>query len=95
MPFEKGNKLGRKATKSRMENKQRLFEFLASGGARMYQEKLDKLANGEGITKEEEQFMDRSERLYEYVFPKLARTEMTGKDGGAVEVDNNITISFK
>jgi hypothetical protein len=33
-------------------------------------------------------------KLCEYHVPKLARSEITGADGGAVEIESNITINL-
>ena len=43
----------------------------------------------------EEEFMTRYERILEYFKPKLARTEMTGKDGEKLflDVDQAKTIA--
>lgn len=38
--------------------------------------------------------LDLMNKLCEYHVPKLARTELTGADGGAVEVDSTITINL-
>lgn len=46
-----------------------------------YQNLMDKLQNGEKINDSQKQFMDRYERNLEFYKPKLARTELTGKDG--------------
>ena len=84
MPFEKGNQLWKKGLAARKAKDDRLaefFEIVVTGGIEVYAQKLSELSQGEELTKEELDFMDRVERLFEYVRPKLARTEITGKGG--------------
>lgn len=81
--FQKGNTLGKQGTIAREENKQNLWEYMASGGARQYNEKLNDLANGKDLSKPEQQFMDRSERLFPYV--KARKTDVT-TDGEKIQV---------
>jgi len=82
--FQKGNQLWKKGVSARKEKAEKIDLFLttlASGGMEKYAEIMDKIANGEEMTKAEEQYMDRLEGWREYVRPKLARSELTGKDG--------------
>ena len=72
MPFQKGNTLGRKGTQVREQKKRDLWNFIASGGRDAYNEKLEKLQNGEKLTAPEKEFMDRVERLFPYVKSKAA-----------------------
>lgn len=92
MPFKKGNTIWKEGWKAKKENdKARLevfFGIAADGGAEEYSNKLDKLAKGEELDKPELEFMDRYEKLFEYMKPKLARTEQTGK------TDVNHTFSW-
>lgn len=84
MTFQKGNQLWKKGLQSKKEQKSRMAQFIAlvaSGGITEYTDKLEKQSQGVELTKPEVEFMDRIERLIEYVQPKLARTELTGKDG--------------
>jgi len=89
MPFKKRNQLWVKSHKSRGNNKEGLnkfFEIVAQGGVETYGEKLSELASGAELSKSELEFMDRFERLFEYVRPKLARTEHTGEGGGPMQI---------
>ena len=84
MAFEKNNKLWKKSVEARYENKGKLGELMeiaVQGGFADYAEKLSRLNDKEKLEKPEQEFMDRLERLFEYVTPKKARTEHTGKDG--------------
>ena len=61
----------------------------AEGNAHKLQEWLDDVAMGVGGNKPDPaKAADLYLRAIEYHIPKLARTELTGKDGGALEVAN-------
>jgi hypothetical protein len=84
MPFEKDNKLWKKSHEAAKDNKNKLndlMELVVTGGFTDYAEKLSRLNDKEKLEKPEQEFMDRLERMFEYVAPKKARTELTGKDG--------------
>lgn len=84
MPFQKGNKLWEKGLATKKEQKEKIDAFLdtmAGGGMVHYAKVMDKLAEGEELSKAEEQYLDRMDGWREYVRPKLARKEITGKDG--------------
>ena len=67
----------------------------AEGNAHKLQEWLDDVANGVGGNKPDPaKAADLYLRAIEYHIPKLARTEMTGVDGGPVQV-SGITINLK
>lgn len=67
----------------------------AEGNAHKLQEWLDDIANGVGGNKPDPaKAADLYLRAIEYHIPKLARTEVTGQDGGPVEV-SGITINLK
>lgn len=88
MPFEKNNKLWQKSVEARKEKKSRIdsfFEMIASGGITEYGEKLSKLAESQELSKPEIEFLDRMDKMVEYVRPKLARNELTGKGGEKLE----------
>jgi len=72
---ENASELGKKGVAAREKNKENLWAFLASGGARQYHEKLEQLANKEKLTKPEQEFMDRVEKLFPYVKPR--KTDIT------------------
>jgi hypothetical protein len=59
----------------------------AEGNAHKLQEWLDRVAEGsEGVRPDPAKAADLYLRVIEYHIPKLARTEVTGQDGGPVEV---------
>jgi len=61
----------------------------AEGNAHKLQEWLDDVAMGVGGNRPDPaKAADLYLRAIEYHIPKLARTELTGKDGGALEVSN-------
>lgn len=67
----------------------------AEGNAHKLQEWLDDVAMGVGGNKPDPaKAADLYLRAIEYHIPKLARTEMTGADGGPVQV-SGITINLK
>lgn len=67
----------------------------AEGNAHKLQEWLDDVAMGVGGNKPDPaKAADLYLRAIEYHIPKLARTEVTGQDGGPVEV-SGITINLK
>jgi len=92
MPFEKGNTLGRKAAKSREESKQRLWDFIASGGAAKYHKKLEELSNGAELSKPEQEFMDRVERLFPFVKAKLSSVDQNMNLKGDIIINS---VSYK
>lgn len=83
--FQKNNQLWKKGLKTRNEKKEKIDEFLimlANNGIDEYGGLMSKLLTGEcKLTKAEIEFMDRFEGWREYIRPKLARSELTGKDG--------------
>jgi hypothetical protein len=61
----------------------------AEGNAHKLQEWLDDVAMGVGGNRPDPaKAADLYLRAIEYHIPKLARTELTGKDGGALEMSN-------
>lgn len=59
----------------------------AEGNAHKLQEWLDRVAEGsDGVRPDPAKAADLYLRAIEYHIPKLARTEVTGQDGGPVEV---------
>ena len=66
----------------------------AEGNAHKLQEWLDRVAEGsEGVRPDPGKAADLYLRAIEYHIPKLARTEVTGQDGGPVEV-SGISINL-
>ena len=89
MPFQVGHQLWRKGLETRKEQANRTAELLGAlvdMGSEKYGDKMMILADGEEISKPEEQFMDRLERLIEYRAPKLARQEHTGANGAPLSL---------
>lgn len=59
----------------------------AEGNAHKLQDWLDRIADGsDGVKPDPAKAADLYLRAIEYHIPKLARTEVTGQDGGPVEV---------
>lgn len=59
----------------------------AEGNAHKLQDWLDRVAEGsDGVRPDPAKAADLYLRAIEYHIPKLARTEVTGQDGGPVEV---------
>ena len=78
MPFQKGHKYAAMGGKASGEAKRNLWEFVASGGIRAYNDKLEKLRDGTALTKPEQEFMDRVEKLFPYI--KARKTDVTTND---------------
>lgn len=78
--FQKGNQLYHLAVEAKEEKKQELFDWLGSGAKVIYADKLERLALGEELSKPEQEFMDRSERLMPY------------HKGRKTEVEVNVTV---
>lgn len=97
MGFAKGNTVWKGSHKARAENeKARLDTFFciaADGGADKYADMLDKLSRGGHIGNPELEFMDRYEKLFEYMKPKLARTDLTN-NGGAFKPIETVNIEI-
>ena len=67
----------------------------AEGNAHKLQDWLDRVAEGsDGNRPDPAKAADLYLRAIEYHIPKLARTEVTGQDGGPVEI-SGITINLK
>lgn len=87
--FSKGNTLWQKGLEVKKDRRAKIEEFflvMQIGGQSKYVELQDALSKGIEITKEEREFMDRAERLWPYVQPKLSSKQVTGKDGGPIEL---------
>ena len=82
MPFKKGNQEAVKKTGIKQASHiQDYLRYLSGGAARAYYENLERQFNGEELSKPVKEGMDRFEKNTEFVTPKLARQEVTGKDG--------------
>lgn len=84
MAFKKGNKLAtvnKGKPKVKQEQWSNIVGWLVGDGGVAFKDKLKGLSGGKEITKEEEKFMDYYMSLLEFHQPKLARKEITGKDG--------------
>ena len=87
--FKKGEKRpGAGRPKGRVDNKtlnaREAIARFVDGNAERCQEWLDQIAEADGPLKAFQCYAD----LLEYHIPKLARTELTGKDGGAIIVQS-------
>ncbi len=89
MPFKKGNRLGAKGAVQREKNRRDLFDLVASDHRDDYNKKLEELRDKKKLTEPEREFMDRVERLFPYVKPKLASVE------SKTEVDAKVQISWE
>ena len=58
---------------SRKKYKEDLWEFIASGGMQKYKNRLEKQYDGEELTKEEKEAMDRTERLFPFIKSRKRR----------------------
>lgn len=75
-PFPKGNKLAgsRKGKKNKRTEQWELFsKYMMGAGLERFQQELDKL--------KEEKFVHAMISMMEFFKPRLARTELTDKDG--------------
>ena len=63
------------------------FGIAADGGAEAYADKLDTLSQKGVLTKSELQFMDRYEKLMEYMKPKKARVDGKGDAAEATVIN--------
>lgn len=81
MPFQPKNKLWKLSVDSRLERKEVLNRFLEEigiNGVNKYKELLERIGNSAKLSPEEKLFMQKIEKLFEYIIPKLSRTELTG-----------------
>lgn len=69
--------LGSKGGEARKTRMAKLEEFIVSGDANAYKEKMELLSRGEDISKAEQQFMDRSEKLFPYRFARKQEIDHT------------------
>jgi len=97
MPFTKetAKKLGSKGGKAAKYNRtqwENVVGWLIGDGGIAFKDKIIELSKGRDLSKPEKEFLQHYKDLLEYHQPKLARTEMTGKDGGAITVN---TIAYE
>ncbi len=81
MTFQKGNTLWKKGWDVKLERQQKVDQFFliaGSGGMERYGELLEDLSNGVDLTKEEKEYMDRFEKLFQYM--KAKKTDVTSGD---------------
>jgi hypothetical protein len=79
--------------KATLEFRQVVHKLLEDNAGN-FQRWLTQVAEGDGEAKPNPgKALDIIAGLAEYVAPKLARTEVTGADGGAIEVENTLDVS--
>ncbi len=84
MGFKVGNKLAcvqKGEPKARTQQWDNIVGWLLGEGGIAYSALIAQLSRGEELLKPQHEFMDRYEGLIEYHQPKLARAELTGKNG--------------
>ena len=87
MGFKKGNQLGKK-NKGTLGIKKRAANHVAEQLISLtptYNECLKMQMDGTELPDATKEGMDRFEKMYEYAQPKLARQEVSGINGGAIE----------
>lgn len=95
MPFQKNNKLWQKGLAVKKAKQEKIDEFFIVtqlGGRERYLDLLQKLADGEDLSKGQIEFMDRYEKLWPYVKAKYSSVDQKTTIEG--EVDQNISIEF-
>jgi len=96
--FQPGNQLWKLGVDSKIERKEALNGFLEKvgiSGVNKYEELLEKIGNSKSLSPEEKLFMQKIENLFEYIIPKLSRQELTGKDGGAIKINTELSEEQK
>ena len=93
MGFTKGNTLGKQANIAKEDYRARYKDYLVETItclAPEYQRLLGKQLRGEALPSSTSEAMDRLERHFEYVWPKLARVENTHQysDQGMIQIQS-------
>jgi len=82
----KGNQaLGVQAKKEQKQQQNEVIVNAITGGFEPYNKLIQRLSEGEELTKAEKEYMDRIEKWVEYSIPKLARTENKTEISGKIE----------
>lgn len=87
--FQKGNKLWKLGVDSKHERKEVLAGFLEHvgvNGIKKYEDLLEKVGNNDNLTLAEKLFMQKIENLFEYIMPKLSRTELSGDKENPIQI---------
>jgi hypothetical protein len=85
--FQKGNTEGKK-TKGRVGIRKKMYKEVSEQLIALsptYNECLSRQINGEPLPEPTKEGMDRFEKMYEFARPKLARQEVSGLGGAAIE----------
>lgn len=84
MPFQQGNKLAcvqKGKPKAKTQQWINLVNWLVGDGGKKFKDLIKDLSDGKAIKTEQKEFLQHFKDLLEYHQPKLARQELTGKDG--------------
>ena len=87
--LQPGNKLWQLGVASKYERKEVLANFLEHigvNGIKKYEDLLQKVGSDEQLTASEKLFMQKIENLFEYIIPKLSRTELAGSRENPIQV---------
>jgi len=80
---EQAREMGRKGGRSDHKRKawENIVGWLVGDGGLAFKKKIEELSKGKEISKPEQEFLNHYKDLLEFHQPKLARQEITGKDG--------------
>ena len=96
--FQKGNKLWAKGLETKAANQAKVDAFLltcAGSGMDKYTEIMDRLADGEELTKAEIQYLDRVDSWRPWVRPKLSSVEQNTKVNLKIEKIEQLESSLR
>lgn len=80
MPFQKGNqeaRVNKGQPKVRVRQWDNIVGWLVGDGGYAFKEAINKLSNGEAISKPQKEFIQHYKDLLEFHQPKLARQDLT------------------
>lgn len=85
MPFEKGNKLGKGRPKGGQNKENERFKDALS---HLFEENADNLMGWLSQVDNPKERFDILAKFADYLFPKLARTELSGIDDNPIQVED-------